>query len=126
MEQRFQIHQHESAERAATLIHRICADTDIDPTGLVVHHPSSDGGWQTWQVAGQPTLTAVQVIAGVPYAAGDSVVVQVTDGGIPFAVPGGAILEGIWGDSATNIVVVGQWRERRRSGGSAGLHRPSV
>jgi putative transposase len=35
------IHDHETAERAATLIQRICADTDVDPTGLVLH---SDNG----------------------------------------------------------------------------------
>jgi transposase InsO family protein len=35
------IHDHETAERAATLIQRICADTHVDPTGLVLH---SDNG----------------------------------------------------------------------------------
>jgi putative transposase len=35
------IHDHECAERAATLIQRICADSSVDPTGLVLH---SDNG----------------------------------------------------------------------------------
>jgi putative transposase len=35
------VHDDESAERAATLIQRICADSGVDPTGLVLH---SDNG----------------------------------------------------------------------------------
>jgi putative transposase len=37
----WEVHDHENAERAATLIQRICADNDVDPTGLVLH---SDNG----------------------------------------------------------------------------------
>jgi putative transposase len=37
----WEIHTEESAERAALLIQRICADTGVDPTGLVLH---SDNG----------------------------------------------------------------------------------
>jgi putative transposase len=35
------LHDHETAEHAAMLIQRICADTGVDPTGLVLH---SDNG----------------------------------------------------------------------------------
>jgi putative transposase len=35
------VHEDERAERAATLIHRICTDSRIDPSGLVLH---SDNG----------------------------------------------------------------------------------
>jgi len=31
------VHEHESAERAATLMQRICAESGVDPTGLVLH-----------------------------------------------------------------------------------------
>jgi transposase InsO family protein len=37
----WEVHDDESAERAAVLIQRICADNDIDPNGLVLH---SDNG----------------------------------------------------------------------------------
>jgi putative transposase len=37
----WEVHDHESAERAASLIQRICAESSIDPTGLVLH---SDNG----------------------------------------------------------------------------------
>ena len=37
----WEIHDEESAERAAMLIQRICTETDIDPAGLVLH---SDNG----------------------------------------------------------------------------------
>jgi transposase InsO family protein len=37
----WEIHDGESAERAAALIHRICADSGVDPIGLVLH---SDNG----------------------------------------------------------------------------------
>lgn len=37
----WEVHDHESAERAASLIQRICAESGIDPTGLVLH---SDNG----------------------------------------------------------------------------------
>jgi transposase InsO family protein len=37
----WEVHDDESAERAATLIQRICADSGVDPTGLVLH---SDNG----------------------------------------------------------------------------------
>lgn len=37
----WEVHDDESAERAATLIQRICAEGDIDPNGLVLH---SDNG----------------------------------------------------------------------------------
>jgi putative transposase len=35
------VHDEESAERAAALIQRICADTRVEPTSLVLH---SDNG----------------------------------------------------------------------------------
>ena len=31
------VHDDELAERAATLIHRICAESEVDPNGLVLH-----------------------------------------------------------------------------------------
>jgi putative transposase len=37
----WEVHDDELAERAATLIHRICAESGVDPTGLVLH---SDNG----------------------------------------------------------------------------------
>ena len=37
----WEVHDDESAERAATLIQRICADSGVDPNGLVLH---SDNG----------------------------------------------------------------------------------
>jgi transposase InsO family protein len=37
----WEIHEEESAERAATLIQRICAESGVDPNGLVLH---SDNG----------------------------------------------------------------------------------
>jgi len=37
----WELHDHENAEQAAMLIQRICADTGVDPTGLVLH---SDNG----------------------------------------------------------------------------------
>ena len=37
----WEVHDEETAERAATLIQRICAETGIDPNGLVLH---SDNG----------------------------------------------------------------------------------
>jgi transposase InsO family protein len=37
----WEVHDHEVAERAATLIQRVCADTGVDPKGLVLH---SDNG----------------------------------------------------------------------------------
>jgi transposase InsO family protein len=37
----WEVHDDERAERAATLIHRICADSGVNPTGLVLH---SDNG----------------------------------------------------------------------------------
>jgi putative transposase len=37
----WEVHDDESAERAATLIQRICAESGVDPTGLVLH---SDNG----------------------------------------------------------------------------------
>lgn len=33
----WELHDHENAEQAAMLIQRICADTGVDPTGLVLH-----------------------------------------------------------------------------------------
>jgi putative transposase len=35
------VHEHEVATHAATLIQRICAESDVDPKGLVLH---SDNG----------------------------------------------------------------------------------
>jgi hypothetical protein len=37
----WEVHDDERAERAATLIHRICAESGVDPNGLVLH---SDNG----------------------------------------------------------------------------------
>ena len=37
----WEVHDDESAERAATLIHRICAESGVEPNGLVLH---SDNG----------------------------------------------------------------------------------
>jgi putative transposase len=37
----WELHDHERAERAAMLIQQICAENDVDPTGLVLH---SDNG----------------------------------------------------------------------------------
>jgi transposase InsO family protein len=37
----WELHDHETAEQAAMLIQRVCAETGVDPTGLVLH---SDNG----------------------------------------------------------------------------------
>jgi transposase InsO family protein len=54
------IHDHESAEQAATLIQRICADTNVDPTGLVLH---SDNGTP---MRGSTMIATLQWLGIVP------------------------------------------------------------
>jgi len=56
----WEVHEDESAERAATLIQRICADSGIDPTGLVLH---SDNGQP---MRGNTMIATLQWLGIVP------------------------------------------------------------
>jgi putative transposase len=56
----WEIHTEESAERAARLIQRICAETGIDPTGLILH---SDNGKP---MRGSTMISTLQWLGIVP------------------------------------------------------------
>jgi putative transposase len=56
----WEIHDEESAERAATLIQRICAESGINPNGLVLH---SDNGKP---MRGSTMITTLQCLGIVP------------------------------------------------------------
>ena len=56
----WEVHDDETAERAARLVQRICAETGVDPAGLVLH---SDNGKQ---MRGSTMIATLQWLGIVP------------------------------------------------------------